>query len=139
MFKHLNSEQIEGFQKDGFLYPLDLFDEKQARNTVFSWKRLSRNVLINSMLKTTTLHIDSLQFLHEIAHCPVNLDVMEDLLGPDFLLRGTTLFIKHSHTRSHVSWQQDSTYTAPILRIASPSGYSTQWGLQCKRLDENGS
>jgi ectoine hydroxylase-related dioxygenase (phytanoyl-CoA dioxygenase family) len=38
------------------------------------------------------------------------LDAVEDVLGPDILVWGTSLFVKDAHDPAFVTWHQDSTY-----------------------------
>mgnify|MGYP001162669349 FL=1 len=111
MPKRLDEPQIEQFWREGFLFPIDVFDAKQAAH----YRRLLEET---EQERPEEFHAEnrnnahySLKFLDEIAHNPVILDVIEDLLGPDLLLTGTVLFIKEPHTPSFVSWHQDSTYT----------------------------
>jgi hypothetical protein len=61
-------------------------------------------------------------FLDQLAHHPVILDAVEDLIGPDFALWGSVLFIKEPETRHYVSWHQDATYVG-----ISPHDYVTPW------------
>ena len=52
----------------------------------------------------------TLSVIDEIAHHPVILDAVEDIIGPDILVFGTVLFIKVSGDPGYVSWHQDATY-----------------------------
>ena len=51
-----------------------------------------------------------LPVLDRIAHEPRILDAVEQLIGHDILITGTTLFIKDPHTKGYVSWHQDARY-----------------------------
>ena len=111
MPKQLSPAQVEQFWNDGFLFPVDAFDGVQAKK----YRNLLEEAERDHPEEIHTEHRNNahyiLKFLDEIAHHPVILDVMEDLLGPDVLLTGTVLFIKEPQTPAFVSWHQDSTYT----------------------------
>ena len=49
-------------------------------------------------------------FLDELAHNTIILDAVEDLIGPDFSLWSSVMFIKNPSTEHFVSWHQDATY-----------------------------
>ena len=64
----------------------------------------------------------SFMFMDEIAHHPVILDCMEDLMGGNFALWGTVLFIKEPQSQGFVSWHQDATYMG-----IEPHEFITPW------------
>jgi non-haem Fe2+, alpha-ketoglutarate-dependent halogenase len=53
---------------------------------------------------------ESSRFLYDICMNPHILDIVEDVLGPDFVLWGSNFFIKEPHTPSVVGWHQDAFY-----------------------------
>ena len=64
------------------------------------------------------------------------LDAVEDIIGPDILVWGTSLFIKDAGDSAFVSWHQDSTYWG-----LQPPDLVTAWvalsdGAGGKRGDE---
>lgn len=60
--------------------------------------------------------------LDEITHHPCILDAVEDLIGPDILVAGTTLFINDPETQGFVSWHQDARYIG-----LEPHDWVTGW------------
>ena len=48
--------------------------------------------------------------LDELAHNSIILDAVEDLIGPEFSLWSSVMFIKNPSTEHFVSWHQDATY-----------------------------
>lgn len=46
----------------------------------------------------------------DLARTPAQLDAIEDVIGPDILLFGASVFAKTGDGRSFVSWHQDSAY-----------------------------
>jgi hypothetical protein len=61
-------------------------------------------------------------FLDELVHHPLILDAVEDLVGPDFALWGSVLFIKEPQSSHFVSWHQDATYMG-----LEPHEFVTPW------------
>jgi non-heme Fe2+,alpha-ketoglutarate-dependent halogenase len=57
----------------------------------------------------TKAHI-ALPALAELARLPAILDRVERLIGPNILLRATSLFAKPAGSPDHVSWHQDALY-----------------------------
>ncbi len=89
MPKQLSPDQVEQFWNDGFLFPVDAFDGVQAKKYRSLLEEAERDHPgeIHAEHRNNAHYI--LKFLDEIAHHPVILDVMEDLLGPDVLLVST--------------------------------------------------
>ena len=133
MPKQLSPPQVEQFWNDGFLFPVDAFDGVQAKKYRNLLEEAERDHPgeIHAEHRNNAHYI--LKFLDEIAHHPVILDVMEDLLGPDVLLTGTVLFIKEPQTPAFVSWHQDSTYTG-----IDPKEGITVWVALSEASSESG-
>ena len=62
------------------------------------------------------------KFLDDLAFNQVVLDVVEDLIGPEFSLWGSVLFVKEPETKHFVSWHQDATYMG-----MSSNNFVTPW------------
>ena len=62
------------------------------------------------------------KFLDDLAHYPVVLDAVEDLLGSNFSLWGSVLFIKEPNPSHFVIWHQDATYMG-----ITPHNFVTPW------------
>jgi non-heme Fe2+,alpha-ketoglutarate-dependent halogenase len=69
---------------------------------------------------------------HLIRH-PGILDVVEQLIGPDILVWGSSFFIKEPRNPSFVSWHQDSTYWG-----LEPPDIVTAWVALSESTYENG-
>ena len=111
----LSPDQVDQYQRDGFLFPLDVFDNKQVAN-ILEQLEYSRAVAreqglepeLAQLLRTNTHYI--LPFVSEVARAPQLLDRVESILGPNILLWSAEFFIKGAHTDKIVSWHQDLTY-----------------------------
>jgi len=122
MPKFLSASQIDEYHEQGFLSPVDVMSEDQA----LSYRRRleeaeNRYPLELNAENRNNPHL-SFCFLDELAHHPVVLDVVEDLIGPDFSLWGSVLFIKEPSSPHYVSWHQDATYMG-----IEPHDYVTPW------------
>jgi ectoine hydroxylase-related dioxygenase (phytanoyl-CoA dioxygenase family) len=69
----------------------------------------------------------------KIVHNPNILDAVETLIGRDFLVGGTTLFIKEPEQRGFISWHQDARYIG-----LEPENWVTAWLALSDVTTENG-
>ena len=122
MGKLLTRQQIRDYHEQGFLSPVDVIDEAEAAACLRRLEQAeteypqhfnaeNRN---NPHLVLTCL--DRLAFHRRV------LDAVEDLIGPDFSLWGSVLFIKEPGSPHFVSWHQDATYNG-----VTPPDYITPW------------
>jgi chlorinating enzyme len=111
----LTADQVDRYQRDGFLFPLDVFDNDQVVNIIEALEQactMAREKGLEpelaQLLRTNTHYI--LPFVSEVARAPRLLDRVESILGPNILLWSAEFFIKGAHTDKIVSWHQDLTY-----------------------------
>jgi len=111
----LTADQVDQYQRDGFLFPLDVFakdrvahilGELEHARTVAREKGLESEL---AQLLRTNIHY-LLPFVAEVARASQLLDRVESILGPNILLWSAEFFIKAAHTDKIVSWHQDLTY-----------------------------
>lgn len=110
MPKLLDADQVAAFHRDGFVAPVAVLSAQETaayrqrfedyERTHDGWYTLSKGQKIH-LLQT---------WVAELVHNPRILDAVEDVLGPDVMCWGTSLFIKDAHDPHFVSWHQDSTY-----------------------------
>ncbi len=122
MPKILTQQQVEEYRQQGFLSPIDVMSEDEASR--YAQQLQAAEVEYPRELNAENRNNPHLAFgfLDQLAHHPVILDAVEDLIGPDFALWGSVLFIKEPETRHYVSWHQDATYVG-----ISPHDYVTPW------------
>jgi ectoine hydroxylase-related dioxygenase (phytanoyl-CoA dioxygenase family) len=72
-------------------------------------------------------------WLVEIGRNPAILDAVEDLIGPDIMLFGASIFAKDGRDPRYVSWHQDSAYFG-----LSPHEEVTAWVAFTPATEENG-
>lgn len=109
------ADQVDQYQRDGYLFPLDVFDEKRVASILGELEHaraVAREKELGSeldlLLRANTHYL--LPFVSEVARSPQLLDRVESILGPNILLWSAEFFIKGAHTDKIVSWHQDLTY-----------------------------
>ncbi|PIW29603.1 MAG: phytanoyl-CoA dioxygenase [Rhodospirillales bacterium CG15_BIG_FIL_POST_REV_8_21_14_020_66_15] len=110
MPKILSEAQAAGYRENGFVAPVDILSPEEARHyrtrfeeyeaTNGGWYELSKGQKLY-LLQT---------WVKELCSHPKVLDAVEDVLGPNLLVWGTSLFVKDARDPGFVSWHQDATY-----------------------------
>ncbi len=110
MPKLLDSQQVTAFERDGFVSPVRVLSQEQAatyRRRFESYERAHDGWY--TLSKGQKIHL--LQtWVCELVRNESILDAVEDVLGPDIMCWGTSLFVKDARDPHYVSWHQDSTY-----------------------------
>ena len=110
MPKLLSSAQVQAYERDGFVFPVDVLSAAQVRahrQELEAWER-ARGATIDFPEKSKSYLL--FNWADQLVHHPRILDAVEDLIGPDILVYHSTLFLKEAHTPAFVRWHQDSTY-----------------------------
>ena len=122
MPKKLSAEQIAGYERDGYVCPVDAFSPERARG----WRERLEDFERAEGRKMTRGHNFKPHLLFpwvdEIVHAPEVLDAVEDLIGPDIRLFHLTAWPKDAGSGTYVSWHQDATYFA-----LEPACHVTAW------------
>ena len=107
----LSQVEIDAFQRDGFLAPLDVFTRAEARAWRDQLEAFERTLPPGPVAARDRrkLHVRC-PWARELVEHPRILDVMESLLGPDILVFTSTFFIKEANTDAITAWHQDATY-----------------------------
>jgi non-heme Fe2+,alpha-ketoglutarate-dependent halogenase len=110
MPKHLTADQVTAYERDGFVFPVDVLmpDEVRAcRSELEAWEH-ARGAAIDFPEKSKSYLLFA--WADRLVHHPKVLDAVEDVIGPDILVYHSTLFLKEARTPAFVRWHQDSTY-----------------------------
>jgi chlorinating enzyme len=110
MPKLLTADQVSGYKRDGFHFPvraLSPADARSYRDRLEAQERALGGPLTGEMRHKVHLLFT---WANELARHPTILDAVEDVIGPDILCWSTTFFTKEAHSPSFVSWHQDATY-----------------------------
>ena len=110
MPKLLTADQVSGYKRDGFHFPVRALSPAEARS--YRDRLEAQERALGGPLTGEMRHKVHLLFTwaNELARHPTILDAVEDVIGPDILCWSTTFFTKEAHSPSFVSWHQDATY-----------------------------
>lgn len=133
MPKHLTEAQVERFRSEGYAFPFDAVEPSQAaeyRRRIEAYEAKAGHDA-NRTLKIKG-HL-AFPWLVDLGRNPRILDAVEDLIGPDILLFGGSIFAKDGRDPRYVSWHQDSAYFG-----LSPHEEVTAWVAFTEATEENG-
>jgi hypothetical protein len=133
MTKSLSPTQVAAYEREGYLAPIEVMSEAEARGLRAKLESLEAGM--GGPLRGDIRHKAHLlfPFLADLIRHKAILDAVEDLLGPDILCWNTNFFIKEAETPSFVSWHQDSTYWG----LSAPE-VCTAWVALTPSTVENG-
>jgi len=106
----LDSQQVEAFRRDGYLFPLRAFSREEAaqlRGALEAHEAATSAPLQGKWRVKSHLLFT---WADRIVHHPAVLDAVEDLIGPDILCWTTNFFIKEAASPGFVSYHQDAAY-----------------------------
>jgi hypothetical protein len=106
----LTPEQIEQFQREGYVYPVRVMDADEAgrlRNRLEEVESRQDGRLEPHQRNKTHLLF---KWLDDLIRDARILDPVEQLIGPDILCWNTIFWIKEAGSQSYVSWHQDTRY-----------------------------
>jgi ectoine hydroxylase-related dioxygenase (phytanoyl-CoA dioxygenase family) len=109
-YKALNQAQVETFGRNGYHFPLRVMSAEEAAGYR---RRLEEFEAVHGLIMQTPFRNKPhmvLKWANELIRHPRIVDAIEDILGPDLLVWGSSFFIKEPHDPAYVSWHQDSTY-----------------------------
>ena len=129
----LTASQVNFYQQNGYLAPIDIFTEDEASKLYTTFRRLENDHGESLLGYGRNNAHQVLPLLDEIAHHPGILDVIESLIGPNILVAGTTLFVKEPEQRGFISWHQDARYNG-----LKPYNWVTAWLALTEVTKENG-
>ena len=110
MPKHLTAAQLAQFRKEGYVFPMRAVSSGQAADYRARIEAYEAQAGFDA---NRTLKIKgnlAFPWLMELAGNPRILDAVEDVIGPNILLFGASIFAKNGRDPRYVSWHQDSAY-----------------------------
>lgn len=133
MPKVLSSAQIEQYQQLGFVSPVDVMSEADACEFKQRFEQMEKAYPehVNAENRNNAHLIFSC--LDELAHHPIIVDAVEDLIGKNIALWGSVLFIKNPQSKGYVSWHQDATYMGIV-----PHNFVSPWLALTHSTIDNG-
>ena len=133
MPKLLTKNQVQQFNEQGFISPVDVMSETAAYE--LKTRLEEAEALYPQELNSENRNNAHLgfKFMDELAHNSIILDAVEDLLGENISLWGSVLFIKEPQSPGFVSWHQDATYMG-----LKPHDFVTPWLALTHSNQKNG-
>ena len=130
---NLSLEQINQYNEDGYISPLNVLSENEAGEIREEIERIEKD-WPNELegLGRNYIHLISPVF-DKIPHNPKILDAVESIIGKDILVCGTTLFIKNPNEKGYVSFHQDAKYIG-----LEPHNWVTAWIAITDSNEDNG-
>jgi len=106
----LTPAQVDAFKRNGYHFPVRAISVAEA--DVFREKIEAFEFDHGLIMKTPYRNKPHMVFkwANQLIRHPRILDTVEDLLGPDLLVWGSSFFIKEPDDPAYISWHQDSTY-----------------------------
>jgi non-heme Fe2+,alpha-ketoglutarate-dependent halogenase len=106
----LSEQQLESYDRDGFLFPIDVFSEVAAATFRNAFESVIKSSGERLPKRFDRLHL-FFDWAHQIVTHDALLDVVETILGDDILVYGTLVFAKQPNDLRYASWHQDSFYS----------------------------
>jgi hypothetical protein len=128
----LSAAEVARYERQGWLAPLRAFDAAEAASYRARLEAFEAAHDDAAALLRHKPHL-LLTWLDAMIRHPGILDAVEDLIGPDILVWGSSFFIKQPHDAAFVSWHQDSTYWG-----LEPADIVTAWVALSPSLSANG-
>jgi len=130
--KMLSPEAVEHYRTHGYHAPIRVLSPDEASRMR---RHLEDHESVHGTLKGPMRHKSHLLFtwLDGLIRHPVLLDAVEDIIGPNILVWGSSFFIKEPRDPGFVSWHQDSTYWG-----LDPADIVTAWVALSESTAENG-
>ena len=129
----LNEKQLKDYEDHGFVAPIDVLTLEEATKIKEEIEYIEKkwpDELIG--LGRNNVHYISPVF-DQVVHNSKILNVVEDIIGKNILVAGTTLFIKDPDKKGYVSWHQDAKYIG-----FEPHNWVTAWLAITDSNEENG-
>jgi hypothetical protein len=106
----LTPEQVEGYHRDGFLFPIPALGASEVAYFRSCHDELDRRLGGRpSARQKAQCHLH-FRWACDLATRPAILDAVEDIVGPNILVHSSTIFAKYAGDEKFISWHQDSHY-----------------------------
>ena len=110
MPKCLTQEQLDAYKRDGAVSPVPLLSREEAGAYRKRFDALEAEIGAEAQSRYRIKAHLPFPWLTELIHHPKLLDAIEDVMGPDLVVWGTSFFTKKARDPRFISWHQDSTY-----------------------------
>jgi hypothetical protein len=101
----LNQEQFAEYEELGFIHSIPILSEDEVEHYRAEVEKTCR-AIGGGVTRLDGLHF-FFRWAWELSTHPRLLDCLEQLVGPDIVLKSTRIFYKHGRSTSYVGWHQD--------------------------------
>lgn len=134
MPKALTKNQVDSFQRDGFVFPARGISEAEAAECVRRIDAFEKSIGEKASVRLRTKAHLLMPWLAELVRRKEIVDAVEDILGPDIMCWGGGVFVKRAKDPAFVSWHQDTWYWS-----WQPKDAVTVWLAFTDAATDNGS
>jgi len=106
----LTPAQVEAFKRNGYHCPVRVISVAEAdacREKIEAFE-FDHGLIMKTPYRNKPHMV--FKWVNQLIRLPRILDTVEDLLGPNLLVWGTSFFIKEPNDPAYITWHQDSTY-----------------------------
>jgi non-heme Fe2+,alpha-ketoglutarate-dependent halogenase len=128
-----SARQVAGFRRDGFLFPLPVFAEREAAAWAAEVLELSRTGTADHPVPWNQKTYLLLPSLDRLVRDPRLTDQVAAVLGDDLLALSADVFLKPPGSTRRITWHQDVNYWA-----LDPFDLLTAWVALTPATPENG-
>jgi ectoine hydroxylase-related dioxygenase (phytanoyl-CoA dioxygenase family) len=112
MSQVLSDEQVQRYAQEGYISPIDVFNEQDVGSFNEKLQRFRQRLDLNGKIAgryNQKPHL-LLPWANQIVRHPRILDAVEQILGPNILCWASQFFAKDPGDNAYVSWHQDGNY-----------------------------
>ena len=130
---NLSLSQIKQYEDEGFVAPIDALTLEEANKIREELEYIEKKWPneLEGLGRNNTHYISPV--FDKVVHNSKILDAVEDIIGKNILVGGTTLFIKEPDQKGFVSFHQDAKYIG-----FEPHNWVTAWLAITDANEENG-
>jgi hypothetical protein len=108
--RRLNAAEKAQFERDGYVKGLPVFAAEAVPALQRGFAELAARLPPGLHVSRVNNWHKASRWFHDLCRTPAILDVVEDLLGPDFFQWGGQFFVKYPGDGTAVPWHQDAQY-----------------------------
>lgn len=108
--RSISAADVDRFERDGFLSPIDVFDQVEVAGLRARFEAFEREVgAERAVAARTDLHLAQ-RWAWDVVTNPLIVGAVTSVLGPDVLLWTVNWFVKEPNDGKFVSFHQDANY-----------------------------
>ncbi|HEV7744718.1 MAG TPA: phytanoyl-CoA dioxygenase family protein [Pyrinomonadaceae bacterium] len=101
----LTNQQLSDYEELGFIHSIPILSPDEVSHYRFEVQRTCQ-AIGNRVTRLDGLHL-FFRWAWDLSLHPRLLDCLEQLIGPDIVLKSTRIFYKHGSSAAYVGWHQD--------------------------------